>query len=69
MQEDWLPRKRRNERSPGLRLRRPGFGSSSVARCHLFLDLPTPMGKRGGLIRVLPALTFNRIQITFPRDY
>lgn len=70
MQEDWLLRKKRDDPSPSLRLRRPGPLSSSVARCvALFLDLPVPTGTRGWTIRPLPALIINCIRITFPQDY
>lgn len=70
MQEDLLLRKKRDDPSPGLRLRRPGLWFSSVARCvALFLDLPVPTGTRGWTIRPLPGLLINCIRITFPQDY
>ena len=70
MQEDWLLRKKKDDPSPGLRLRKPGLWSSFVARCvALFLDLPVPTGTRGWTIPPLPGLIINCIQIAFPHEY
>lgn len=60
-------RKKRDDPSPSLRLRRPGPRSSSVARCVALFLISFPHRHKGWTIRPLPALIINCIRITFLR--